>query len=730
MIKRIDPVFILLTLLLLAKSLLFLQTPSFSPEGAALGLKAGLIAKGDFSPLFNGEPLYFTLKILFAGVLFFLFGAGEAVLFLLPLLFYTGWAVFTYWNLRLLGDQKAARTGYLLSVVSLYWLNTLAVHVEGAIDILFYGSFFLFLLLKCFYGKKKAPLYLRASGLLIAVFIALPLASFGWSGELFSHPFRQLSTFLLRLIPYTFIENFNSAQIVRNFLWFLVFLPLITALFWAVKEVRLNCQDKRFPLIILLVLSLFYGHRAVTGSTPVIFPALFLFPLLTGLYLSHLNRQTKILFWAALLLLAVPLGIRSSAFISDHRQKSALEKETAAEIISECERLQLNSVYAPVDLADKLYFQAKGSVHFSFLNGEPLKKSSPALKKGFLIPDQESRFFEEYLASLNISYKKKPLTHHEIYYAIQTLPLGEELNSESWVGPERAFDRDLSTRWSTYAPQQPGQHFEIELPKIETLTGMELRAPAYTDLPEQLQIEVSRNGKNWNEITVVKLKPYPLYWLNQVPFTSKTDGRAEISFQPVRAKFIRLTQTGTNRIFYWSVSELFLFKESGRSLKPNAAEARSPGSQPETGSKLKPLSRTNWQTEANPNPERSRRAIQEKPGKSWTTNAPQKKGMFFLIDLGQKETVKEIRLKTGKSHWEYPRAFEIHISDDKENWKKANIEQTGIRVWDGKRFINAALDGDTLPIKITPTPARYIKIILTKDFLYNQWSIGEFWVFQ
>ena len=105
-------------------------------------------------------------------------------------------------------------------------------------------------------------------------------------------------------------------------------------------------------------------------------------------------------------------------------------------------------------------------------------------------------------------------------------------NSASAAG---AFD---FTRWSTGEPQQAGMWFQIELPESFNVTevqfdsppigGRQGGAPAATTAPRGVRVQVSDDGKSWSEPVA----------------EAQGGGRTTtIAFAPVRARFIRFTQT-------------------------------------------------------------------------------------------------------------------------------------------------------------------------------------------
>jgi mono/diheme cytochrome c family protein/glucose/arabinose dehydrogenase len=146
--------------------------------------------------------------------------------------------------------------------------------------------------------------------------------------------------------------------------------------------------------------------------------------------------------------------------------------------------------------------------------------------------------------------------------ATTPLPL---LNQSAWKAsashsPEIAtagIDGTGTTRWATTVAQQPGMWYQIELPAAVSVAEMILDSsvagaqfdgrgrgiPAVG--PSQYQVQVSLDGTTWSEPVA--------QGQGQTPTTV-------ISMTPVRAKFIRITQTGSPRgPFGWAIQRLRVF---------------------------------------------------------------------------------------------------------------------------------------------------------------------------
>ena len=107
----------------------------------------------------------------------------------------------------------------------------------------------------------------------------------------------------------------------------------------------------------------------------------------------------------------------------------------------------------------------------------------------------------------------------------------------------KAVDGNPETRWDTHAPQMPGMWVQIELPQPATIAGLTLdTATSRNDWPRGWRIELSQDGQVWD-------KPI----LEGKSATSTTDF---LFPRAAKAKFIRITDTGSVKGLYWSIHEL------------------------------------------------------------------------------------------------------------------------------------------------------------------------------
>jgi F5/8 type C domain len=135
------------------------------------------------------------------------------------------------------------------------------------------------------------------------------------------------------------------------------------------------------------------------------------------------------------------------------------------------------------------------------------------------------------------------------------------------------------------------------------------------------------------------------------------------------------------------------------------------------------LSSKHWRFQANFNPQKASLAADGKISTRWTTDRPQTPGAFFQIDLGQIEGINRIRLLTGTSVNDYPRAYSIRYSLDGKVWESLDSLICPVHLhWTGGTLLKT---NENLDVVFPLTPMRYLRIVNTgKDDVYY-WSIHE-----
>lgn len=133
------------------------------------------------------------------------------------------------------------------------------------------------------------------------------------------------------------------------------------------------------------------------------------------------------------------------------------------------------------------------------------------------------------------------------------LPIQSIAASVNGKSVGRLIDHDPGTRWDTAEAQRGGETLTIDLGRPLEVRGLELQLGSQvTDFPRQLRIETSADGTAWAEA-----------WSGGGALPTVSAGLDAprtvplwFGFAPVSARYLRVTQTGTDETYYWSIEEL------------------------------------------------------------------------------------------------------------------------------------------------------------------------------
>ncbi|NNE94385.1 MAG: hypothetical protein HKN23_22270, partial [Verrucomicrobiales bacterium] len=170
-------------------------------------------------------------------------------------------------------------------------------------------------------------------------------------------------------------------------------------------------------------------------------------------------------------------------------------------------------------------------------------KNSFGNQLGFVTEADVKRIREE------TADRKTPWTEAELLASVpQVIPdrskwkLSASRNQKE-VG--RAIDGNLGSRYTTGGSMKPGDWFQVELPEPTKIAGVILDAAgSKNDYPRGCEIEFSTDGKTWSKPLKKKEEKSP---------------KIMIEFPEREAKFVKITQTGKDRL-YWSIHDLQILK--------------------------------------------------------------------------------------------------------------------------------------------------------------------------
>jgi len=230
----------------------------------------------------------------------------------------------------------------------------------------------------------------------------------------------------------------------------------------------------------------------------------------------------------------------------------------------------------------RLTFDAREEILFAAPYGDRYpqytRRIDQSPRPAFLFPG-DNPDFEETLKAIGGSYQKGQVSGYSIYYGFSPPPYdfeevvpsaSTEVHEPVLEGQKKVFDRDLNTRWTSGLPQKPGFTFQIDLGRIVSAIGrVTLYAGSPEDLPRGIRLEISREGRRWEKVREVPSYFGSLFWSGPHPFHRPMD-RVDLIFPPRSGRFLRLTQLGTDPVYYWSVAECYVYRVRPRSSPPEA----------------------------------------------------------------------------------------------------------------------------------------------------------------
>jgi HEAT repeat protein len=106
----------------------------------------------------------------------------------------------------------------------------------------------------------------------------------------------------------------------------------------------------------------------------------------------------------------------------------------------------------------------------------------------------------------------------------------------------QAFDNNIDSRWTTGVVQGPGMWFELDLSRAAAIRGIVL--------------DTTRSAGDFPRGYAVHVANEPGQWGAPVAEGQATTPVLEITFEPVRARYLRVVQTGESADHWWSIDEL------------------------------------------------------------------------------------------------------------------------------------------------------------------------------
>jgi hypothetical protein len=115
------------------------------------------------------------------------------------------------------------------------------------------------------------------------------------------------------------------------------------------------------------------------------------------------------------------------------------------------------------------------------------------------------------------------------------------------ISAENAINGDHWTGWRDMTnTQYPGQWFQVDMKQSQTFDKIVLdNTWALWDSPQEYEVRISNDGASWSKVIAAGKGEL---------------GITKITFPTQRARWIRITQTGTSKTYHWSIYELGVYR--------------------------------------------------------------------------------------------------------------------------------------------------------------------------
>jgi F5/8 type C domain len=247
---------------------------------------------------------------------------------------------------------------------------------------------------------------------------------------------------------------------------------------------------------------------------------------------------------------------------------------------------------------------------------------------------------------------------------------------------QNAIDASTDSRWSTGATQASGQFFQIDLGALRPFNRIVIDAALNPeDYPRAFRMLVSDDGLYWRS---------PIF--SGQGFRSLTD----VYFVTQAARYVRIELTGASLDRWWSIHDIALYQTEDPTISRPVLDSRG------------------WIFGASSSVTDAPLAIDGSAATRWTTKTVQKPGQFFQIDLQRAEFFDGIQLDTRANPNDYPRGYQVLVSDDGVLWRGPVASGVG--------------DGPVTGIRFPVQKARYVRIEQTGSDAARWWSIHEVFV--
>jgi 4-amino-4-deoxy-L-arabinose transferase-like glycosyltransferase len=401
-------------------------------------------------------------------------------------------------------------------------------------------------------------------------FVSLPLPSL-------SERVWTLVSYRLPVVLGVYFDN-TTKPTLPYFAWLLVPIQLLSLLvLWSLSRSTassaLRCGARLMLLLTVFFLLIYLGSPFSGVNTQryliPLYTVLTIGPALVACELARSRRASAMLFGFTMLALCT-IPTLGSARLLNPEALAAYEQARAQEerLLAQIEGLGLRAVYADDYWdTDRFTFDASERVIFAhpFRDrvAQYLNFVDGADRPAFLFHyPPRSVPFEGTLKLAGARYRKSLIEGFLLYSDIDAppsggpeIPVAAASASDNAIDAPLAVDHDAATRWEAVGRRRNETWFMVDLGREQDVAEVDLWPRFYPDEPRGLRVETSLDGDNWRK--VAEAKDYWRYcsWAENRPLPN-LDGWVVARFEPIRCRWIRLTDIGERGAYYWAIDEL------------------------------------------------------------------------------------------------------------------------------------------------------------------------------
>jgi mannan endo-1,4-beta-mannosidase len=249
--------------------------------------------------------------------------------------------------------------------------------------------------------------------------------------------------------------------------------------------------------------------------------------------------------------------------------------------------------------------------------------------------------------------------------------------------------------WTSDAQQEPGQWFQVDMGAKQKFSRLMLDPRSQAgDYPRGYEIYVSNDGMEWG-------KP--------IAQGKNEQSVLRVSFPTQNARYLKIVQTGKTW-HHWTIANLEVYAPLG-----TGAGVLSPKPALRPATKPVALNTAPWLPTSQPKSWNAKVPLLplRNADEASSTGKSQEPGHYYQVDMREPQRFSKIVLDCGP-HWtDYPRGYDVYVSNDGTEWGKPIAAGRG-----------APLTTITFPMQT----ARFFKIVLTR-YGRNWWATGAIRVY-